>query len=178
MGQRLNWHSSNKPASPSPPYPIPKGMGWRLATSRRKSPCSKGNLLKANTECHMSTHIQNKALTRKDETLNWSQVKPGELQNAKRTWAQIQEKDVPSNPRVSKKSSERQWGPTPVCLLALEPSLTPIWATKMLTWNRLPVISPAKMWNNWRLPVITPAENCILGSATMVSHRQVPVWLG
>ena len=77
----------------------------------------------------MSTRVQN----RKDKTLNWSQMKTGELQNTKRAWIWIQEKDVSSSPKVSKKSHEWRWGPTPVCFPALEPSLPSIWATKMLT---------------------------------------------
>ena len=51
-------------------------------------------------------------------------------------------------------------------------SLIPILATKMLTWNKQPDISPAKMG------LFRSAEDCNTGSVAMVNRMHIPICQG
>ena len=123
--------------------------------------------------------IQNKTLISKDKILQVNpENKPRDLQ------AQIQEKDTASRGQ-QEKPRERQWAPCRhlTCLL------TSPRAFKAFLWSSY---GPPKCWPNTDCQLflqqkkkkkkklgeggyLGSADNCNSGSATMVSHMQVPV---
>lgn len=106
-------------------------MGRRLARFRRSSPCSEGNrpvsVPQSDIEIRPTykTHTK-QSLNQKDENFEQVLNKAWRASHEKRVWVWIQEKHLPLNSRISRKSSEQQKGPivgtTPVCSPVLESS--------------------------------------------------------
>lgn len=110
--------------------------------------------LKVGPKCQMSTCIQNKALTRKTILLNRSQIKPGEVKNAKKAWAQIQEKEVPSKLRIGKKVVSDS-----VAVVNTKPLLSSPGALRRLLWYR-PSNVDLKHFLQEKCVYFGSAENC------------------